>query len=133
MCLCFTAIITTPPSDTKVYTGEVAVFTCVVDRNGTIITSDGVMWQQIRMDNNQVVPISEKGGSNSFSINATLSGDIITSTLTITGATDSNAIGTSSYRCVVLASNVMSRNATISFVKGTKIIANMTISDLLTY
>ena len=107
-----TATITTPPSDVTVCTGEIVVFTCVVDRNGTGITSDGVMWQQIRMDNGLVVPRSGAG---------TLSGDILTSTLTITGATDSNVIGTSSYCCVVPGSDVMSRSATINIVTGSGI------------
>ena len=67
------------------------MFTCVVDRNGTGITSDNVMWQQIRMDYNQVGLISA-GRSRVFFITTTLSGDTLTSTLTITGATDSNVI-----------------------------------------
>ena len=100
---------------------EVAVFTCVVDKNGTGITSNNVMWQQIRMDNGLVETINEKGGAKSFSINAARSEDILTSTLTITGATGSNVVGASSYLCVVSDSDVMSRNATISFVTGTKL------------
>ena len=107
MSLLYTATIATPPSDVTVCTGGVAVFTCVVDRNGTGITSDEVMWQQIRMDNGQVVPRSGAG---------TINGDILTSTLTITGATDSNVVGISSYRCVVSASDLMSRSATISVI-----------------
>ena len=114
--LLFAATITTPPSDVTMCTGEVAVFTCVVDRNGTGITSDDVMWQQIRMDNGQVVPRSGAG---------TINGDILTSTLTITGATDSNVIGTSSYRCVVRGSDVMSRSATINVVTGRCVIRLM--------
>ena len=98
-------------------TGGVAVFTCVVDRNGTGITSDEMIWQQIRTDNGLIVPVSVRG-SNFFSINTTLSGDILTSALTITGATDSNVIGTSSYHCAVPASDVMSRSATINIVTG---------------
>jgi len=105
-----TATITTPPSNVKMCTGGVAVFTCAVERNGTGITSDDVMWQQIRMDNGQVVPRSGAG---------TINGDVLTSTLTITGATDSNVIGTSSYRCIVPGSDMMSRNATINVVTGT--------------
>ena len=100
------------------------MFTCVVDRNGTGITSDGVMWQQIRMDNGLVVPRSGAG---------TLSGDILTSTLTITGATDSNTLGTSSYRCVVPASHAVSRNAIIKFVTGTEIYVTKGTSTLLLY
>jgi len=112
-----------------VCTGGVAVFTCVVDRNGAGITSDGVMWQQTRMDS-QVTLLSQKG-TNTFFINATVSGDILTSTLTITGATDSNVIGTNSYRCVVPASDVMSRNAIINFVTGTEIYVTKETSTLL--
>ena len=93
------------------------MFTCVVDRNGTGFTGDKVMWQQIRMDNGQVVPVSARK-SNFFSITTTLSGDIITSTLTVTGATDSNVVGASSYRCVVPVNDVMSRSATINIVTG---------------
>ena len=126
----YTATITTPPNDVTVCTGEVVVFTCVVDRNGTGITSDKVMWQQIRMDNGQVVPVSTRN-SNFFSINSTLSGDILTSTLTITEATDNNVIGTSSYRCVVPDSDVMSRNTTINFVTGTEIYVTKGTSTLL--
>ena len=122
--LLYTATITTPPSDVTMCNEGVAVFTCVVDRNGTGITSDKVMWQQIRMDNGQVVPVSTRK-SNFFSINATLSGDIITSTLTITGATDNNVIGTSSYRCAVPVSDVMSRSATINVVTGRCVIRLM--------
>ena len=121
MYLLYTATIITPPSDVTVCNEEVAVFTCVVDKNGTGITSNNVMWQQIRMDNGLVETINEKGGAKSFSINAARSEDILTSTLTITGATGSNVVGASSYRCVVSDSDVMSRNATISFVTGTKL------------
>ena len=105
------------------------MFTCVVDRNGTGITSDNVMWQQIRMDYNQVTLIFARG-NRVFFINTTLSGDILTSTLTITGATDSNVIGTSSYRSVVPDSDVMSRNAIINFVTGTEIYVTKGTSTL---
>ena len=115
MSLLYTATITTPPSDVTVCTGGVAVITCVVDRNET---GDNVMWQLIRMNNGLAVTISQRG-NNFFFINTTLSGDILTSTLTITGATDSNALGTNLYRCVVPDSDVMSRNATINIVTGT--------------
>ena len=115
MSLFYTATITTPPSDVTVCTGEVVVFTCVVDRNGTGITIHGVMWQQIRMDNGQAATVSGTK-YDIFSINTTLSGDIITSTLTITGATDIDVIRTGSYRCVVPASDVMSRSATINVI-----------------
>ena len=114
----YTATITTPPSDVTVCTGGVVEFTCVVDRNGTGITSDNVMWQQIRTDNDQVISISGRG-IYAFFITTTLSGDTITSSLTVTGATDSNVPGTSLYRCVVPVSDVVSRNATISVVTGT--------------
>ena len=112
MSLLYTATITTPPSDVTVCTGGIVVFTCVVDRNGTNINSDEVIWQQIRMDTGLVVPVS--GRRNDLFFNTTLSGDILTSTLTITGATDSNVIVNSFYRCLVSVSDVMSRNATIN-------------------
>jgi len=95
-----------------VCTGEVAVFTCVVDRNGTNITSDNVMWQQIRGRGGT----STLSTTNRFNITATISGDILTSALTIIGATDSNGQGTSSYRCNV--HDMMSRNAAIHVVTG---------------
>ena len=104
------------------------MFTCVVDRNGTSIAKDNVMWKQMRMNGGGQV-ISGKGGSISFSINATRSGDILTSTLTITGATDSNVVGTSSYRCVVPASKVMSRKVTINIVTGTNLIVSNMLYD----
>ena len=109
-----TATITTPPSDVIVCTGGVAVFTCVVDRNGTDIACDDVMWDQIRVDINQPSRISER--NEVFSINTTLSGDTLNSTLTITGATGSNVLRASSYRCIVPDSDLMSRSATISVV-----------------
>jgi len=112
--LLYTATITTPPSDVTVCTGGVVVFTCVVDRNGTGITSDNVKWQQIRMNSGLVVPIS--GRSIYLFITTALSGDILTSTLTITGATDIDVIRTRSYRCVVPVSDVMSRSATINVI-----------------
>ena len=105
-----------------------AVFTCVVDRDGTGITNDEVMWQLIRMDNGQVSSITGMG-SNFFSVTTTLSGDILTSTLTITGATDSNVVGTNLYRCVVPVSDVMSRNATINIVTGTNLIVITMLYD----
>ena len=110
-----TATITTPPSDVTVCTGEIVVFTCVVDRNGTGITSDGVMWQQKRTDTGAITLVPRTLTAHN------ISGDIITSTLTITGATDSNVIGTSSYCCVVPGSDVMSRSATINIVTGSGI------------
>ena len=94
--------------------GEVAVFTCIVDRNGTNITSDDVMWQQIRVGGHVSKLL---GGGVHFNITTTISGDILTNTLTITGATDSNTLGTSLYRCVV--NDMMSRNASIHVSSGT--------------
>jgi len=88
------------------------VFTCVVDKNGTTITSGDVMWEQIRVGGGTTT-LSNR---NFFSINTTISEDILNSTLIITGATDSNTLGTSLYRCVV--NNVMSRNASLYFSTG---------------
>ena len=111
-----TAIITTQPSDVTVCTGGVAMFTCEVDRNGTSIISDNVMWQQIRVGGGISTLSTLSYREFSFTITATISGDILTSTLTITGVTDSNTLGTSSYRCVV---NDMSRNASLHILTGT--------------
>jgi len=88
------------------------VFTCVVDKNGTSITSDDVVWEQIRIggDTTRLRTIG------SFNITTTVSGDILTSTLAITGATDSTNLGTSLYRCVV--NDMMSRNASLYFSTG---------------
>ncbi|XP_065890845.1 uncharacterized protein [Dysidea avara] len=104
-----TAVITTQPSDITVCNGGAAVFTCVVDRNGTDITSDDVMWQQMRMNGGISTLYSSLTGRVPFNITTTISGDILTSTLTVTGVTDSNVLGTSLYRCVV--NDLMSRNA----------------------
>ena len=119
LCLLFTAKITTQPSNVTIRTGGVAVFTCVVDRNGTNTTSDDVMWEQIRMSggistlSNRRIP---------FNIITTISGDILTSTLTITGATDINTLGNSLYRCVV--NDMMSRSAAIHVRTGKSICCN---------
>jgi len=110
-----TATITTQPSDVTMCTGGVAVFTCVVDRNGTNITSDDVMWQQIRVVG-ATSTLSTSNRGVPFNITTTISGDILTSTLTITGATDSNGLGTSSYHCVV--NDMMSRSAVIRVTSG---------------
>ena len=81
--------ITTQPSDVTVSTGGVVVFICVVDSNGTNITSDDVRWKQIRLGTGtSTLPTSNRGIP--FNITANISGDILTSTLIITGATDSN-------------------------------------------
>jgi len=108
----YTARITTQPSDVTLCTGGVAVFTCVVDRNGTSITSDDVKWEQIRV-----------GGDTSILrtisliiITTTLSGDILTSTLKITGATNGSNLAPSLYRCVV--NDVISRSAAIHVLTG---------------
>jgi len=93
-------------------TGGVAVFTCVVDRNGATITSGDVMWEQMRVGGGTAILRT----ISSFSITTTISGDILTSTLTITGATDSNSVGTRLYRCVV--NDVMSRSAAIHVSTG---------------
>ena len=112
-----TATITTQPSDDIVCTGQVAVFTCVVDRNGNgDITSDDVRWEQIRVGGSISTLSSSLTGRVSFNITTTISGDILTSTLTITGVTDNNTVGTSSYRCVV--NDMMSRNASLQFSSG---------------
>jgi len=88
------------------------VFICVVDRNGTNIISYDVMWEQIRVGGGTTT-LYNRG---SFNITTTISEDILTSTLTITGATDSNTLGTSLYRCVVGV--VMSRSAAIHVSTG---------------
>ena len=111
-----TATITTQPSDVTVCTGGVAVFTCVVDRNGTNIGTDDVMWQQIRMSGVISTLSTSLTGGVPFNITTTISGDILTSTLTITGVTDSSSLGTSLYRCVV--NDMMSRNASLQFSSG---------------
>jgi len=99
-------------------TGGVAVFTCVVDRNGTNTTSDDVMWEQIRMSGG-ISTLSTANRQVPYNITTTISGDILTSTLTITGATDSNTLGNSLYRCVV--SDVKSRNASVHVTTGKSI------------
>ena len=106
----FIATITTPPSDVTVCAGGVAVFTCVVDRNGTGITSDGVMWQQIRMDTGAITPAPRTN------IAYNISGNVLTSTLTFI---DSSRLVNNSYRCIIPVSDVISRNATINIVTGT--------------
>jgi len=93
------------------------MFTCVVDRNGTNITIDDVLWEQIRVGS--TIPLTLSTSINRgvpFNITTTISGDILTSTLTITGATDSNTLGTSLYRCIV--SDVMSRSAALHVSTG---------------
>jgi len=95
--------------------GGVAAFTCVVDKNGTNITSDDVMWEQIRVGGG-TSRLSTSIRGVPLNITATISGDILTSTLIITGATDSNTFGTSLYRCVV--NDVMSRSAAINIATG---------------
>ena len=106
----------TQPSDVTVCTGGVAVFTCVVDRNGTGIISDDVMWQQMRMDG-IISTLSTSLTGIPFNTTTNISGDILTSILTITGVTDSNVLGTSLYRCVV--NDMMSRNASSLISTGT--------------
>jgi len=88
------------------------VFTCVVDKSGTNIISDDVMWKQIRgVDTTTLRTIGH------FNITTTTSGDILTSTLIITGVTNSSSnLGTSLYRCVV--NDVMSRSAAINVLTG---------------
>ena len=113
LCLLHTATITTQPRDVTVCNGRVAVFTCVVDRNGTNITSNNVVWQQIRVGGH----ISDLLDGGPFNITTTISGEILTSALTITGVTDSNPLGTRLYRCVV--NDMMSRNASLHFSTGT--------------
>ena len=114
-CIHFTARITTQPRNVTMCTGGVAVFTCAVDRNGTNTTCDDVMWQ--RITGNFIVTLSNRRGP--FNITTTISGDILTSTLTITGATDSNTLGNSLYHCVV--SDVKSRNASVHVTTGKSI------------
>ncbi|XP_065910714.1 tyrosine-protein kinase receptor TYRO3-like isoform X2 [Dysidea avara] len=106
-----TATITTQPRDVTVCNGGVAVFTCVVDRNSTDITSDDVMWQMIRISGGISTLSTSLTGGIRFNITTTISGDILTSIFTITGVTDSSVLGTSSYRCVV--NDMMSRNASL--------------------
>jgi len=88
------------------------VFTCVVDKNGTTITSDDVMWEQIRVGGHN----STLRTIGSFNITTIIGGDILTSTLIITGATNNNSVGTRLYRCVV--NDVMSRSAAIDVSTG---------------
>ena len=115
----YTATITTQPSDVTVCTGGVAVFTCVVDRNGTTnITSDDVMWQQIRPEGSTSTLSTSLGGLP-FIIITTISGDILNSTLTVRGVAVGNALGTSLYRCVIPVGNMKSRNASLQFSAGT--------------
>ena len=114
----YSATITTQPSDVTVCTGGVAVFTCVMDRNGTNITSDDVMWQQIRPEGSTSTLSTSLGGLP-FIIITTISGDILNSTLTVRGVAVGNALGTSLYRCVVPVSNMKSRNASLQFSTGT--------------
>ena len=116
LCLLHTATITAQPSDVTVCNGGAAVFTCVVDRNGSNISNDDVMWQQIRMSGS-ISTLSTSLTGVPFNITTTISGDILTSTLTVTGVTDSNTVGTSLYRCVV--SDMMSRNASPLISTGT--------------
>ena len=112
-----TAKIITQPSDVTVCTGGVAVFTCVLDMNGNgDITSDNVIWEQIRVGGSTAT-IYMLTGAVPFNITTTISGDILTSTLLITGVTDSNALGTSLYHCVV--NDMMSRNASLHVLSGT--------------
>jgi len=108
----YTARITTQPRDVTLFTGGMAVFTCVVDRNGATINSSDVMWEQIRVGGG-TTKLHNRGV---FNITTTISGDILTSTLTISGATHSGNLGTSLYRCVV--NDVMSRNASLYFSTG---------------
>jgi len=91
----YTGRITTQPSNTTLCTRGVAVFTCVVDRNGTNITSDDVIWEQIRVGGGTSTLSTSINRGVPFNITTTISGDILTSMLTITGATDSNTLGTS--------------------------------------
>jgi len=116
VCLLYTARITRQPSDVILCTGRVAVFTCVVDRNGTNITRDDVMWEQIRVGGGTLTLSTSFNRGVPFNIAATISGDILTSTLTITGATDSNTFGTSLYHCVV--GDMMSRSAALHVSTG---------------
>jgi len=92
------------------------VFTCVVDRNGTNITSYYVMWEQIRVGGGTSTLSTSINRGVPFNITTTISGDILTSTLIITGATDSNTLGTSLYRCVV--GDMMSRSAVLHVSTG---------------
>ncbi|XP_065910676.1 uncharacterized protein [Dysidea avara] len=102
------ATITTQPSDVTLCAEGVAVFTCVVDRNGTNITSSNVTWQQIRVGGGiSTLSTSQRGVP--FNITTTIAGDILTSVLMITGVKVNNILGSSSYRC--LANDMMSRKA----------------------
>ena len=94
------------------------MFTCVVDSNGNNIGTDDVKWQQIRMSGGISTLSTYLTGGVTFTIITTISGDLLTSTLTITGVTDSNTVGTSLYRCVVY--DIMSRSASIHVLLGKK-------------
>ncbi|XP_065897630.1 uncharacterized protein [Dysidea avara] len=103
--------ITTQPSNVTVCSGGDVGFTCEVDRNGNgDIGTDDVMWQQLRSDS-----ISNISGSYPFSITTTISGDILTSTLTISDVRDTH---NGLYHCVVPGGDVMSRNASLYAVAG---------------
>ena len=110
-----TATITTQPSDVTLCAEGVAVFTCVVDRNGTNITSSNVTWQQIRVGGGiSTLSTSQRGVP--FNITTTIAGDILTSVLMITGVKVNNILGSSSYRC--LANDMMSRKAFLLISSG---------------
>jgi len=96
-CFHYTATVKTQLSDATLCPGEAAVLTFAVDRNGTTINDVDVVWEQIRVGS-ATTKLSTRGY---FNITTTISEDILTSTLIITGATDSNTLGISVYRCVV--------------------------------
>jgi len=91
----------------------VAEFTCVLDRNNTNIDSDDVRWERLKSGRSRYKTISRSG--TIFNITTTASEDIITSKLTITRVRRAH-IGL--YHCVVPATGVMSRNASLKIVKG---------------
>ena len=113
MYVVFLASITTQPRDFTACTGGVAVFTCVVERNGAIITSDDVRWRRLRSGRSRFNTISRSGAI--FNVITTISGDILTSTLTISDVRNRH---NGLYHCVLPVSDVMSRNASLKVRTG---------------
>jgi len=112
-CFHYTATVKTQLSDATLCPGEAAVLTFAVYRNGVIINDDDVVWEQTRIGSATTTLLT----IGVFSITTTISRDILTSTLTITGATDSNTLGTSLYCCVV-SDMIYSRSASLHVSPG---------------
>jgi len=95
-----------------VYWRSGSVYLC----SGTNITNGDMMWEQIKVGGGTITLSTSINRGVPISITTTIIGDILTSTLTITGATDSNTLGISLYRCVM--GDMMSRSAAINIVTG---------------